>query len=170
MTAESIDSLPTRLDPSAVVSGTVHIYVAFDWGDEVDLEAARRLLTGELQALARRRRTPSSFGYSPPPLRYPLAPIELTLHEPDPSPRPAGGEPNHSHDPAPESQQPQFCATFTATADATLFDFGGVSVAMHVPVSMTAADLTRLAVCRTGEARGATALRATSSSDSASGL
>ncbi len=34
-----------------------------------------------------------------------------------------------------------------ATADATLFDFGGVSVAMHVPVSLSVTDLTRLAVC-----------------------
>jgi hypothetical protein len=174
MTAESIDSPPARLDPSAVVSGTVHIYVAFDWGDEVDLEAARRLLTGEPQALARRRRTPSSFGYSPPPLRYPLAPIELKLREPESASRPAGGEtrndrvagaggeaeapvernrafpsvqPRPPADALAQNQHEPFCATFMATVDATLFDFGGVSVAMHVPVSMSVADLTRLAVC-----------------------
>ena len=37
--------------------------------------------------------------------------------------------------------------TLKATADATLFDFGGVSVAMHIPFSMTAAELSLLAVC-----------------------
>jgi hypothetical protein len=146
MTADQNQNPPTRLDPTAVVSGTIHIYVAFDWGDEVDLEAARRLLTGEPQALARRRRTPSSFGYSPPPLRYPLAPVELKLCEPEDPPRPAT-EPSIAGNTKPKNGRSPLCATFMATADATLFDFGGVSVALHFPVTMSPADLSRLAVC-----------------------
>jgi hypothetical protein len=117
------------LDSGVKLSGTAHIYVAFDWGEEVDLEAAGRLLTGEPQVLARRRRTPTSFDYNPPPLRYALQPVSLTLADPA-----TAGTLTASSE-----------TTFTASADATLFDFGGASVAMHLPLSMTMAELSQLA-------------------------
>ena len=101
----------------------LHIYVAFDWGDEVDLEQARRLL-GVAQpqaALARRRRTPRLRSpYSPPPLRYHLGPFAVQIDG-------------------------DGAATLAGAADATLFDFGGVSVAIHVPINRTPAELIRLA-------------------------
>jgi hypothetical protein len=161
MPPDQTQQSPGHFDASVVVSGTVHVYVAFDWGEEVDLEAARRLLAAEPRALERRRRTPSSFGYSPPPLRFPLEPMELTLAVPYPSPsaavaadpaarasvrhdNPAATSPPRAADSS--CREPQ-SRTVKATADATLFDFGGASVAMHIPFSMTAADLSRLAVC-----------------------
>jgi hypothetical protein len=133
MALEQFQRSTTRLDESIIVSGTIHLYVAFDWGEEVDLEAARNLLAAEPRSLARRRRTPSSFAYSPPPLRFPLAPIELKLADPEP--------------PSSASAVEAACRTLKATSDATLFDFGGVSVAMHVPFSTTVVELSRLAAC-----------------------
>ncbi len=160
MSLDSLQQSPARFDGSVAVSGTVHVYVAFDWGEEVDLEAARRLLAAEPRALERRRRTPSSFGYSPPPLRFPLDPMELTLTAPEQSPAAATAaavarEPARSDNPvkaSPINVAESNCKdpinrTLKATADATLFDFGGVSVAMHIPFSMTAAELSLLAVC-----------------------
>ncbi|HEV3416055.1 MAG TPA: hypothetical protein VG056_04560, partial [Pirellulales bacterium] len=157
MSSEETQHTATNLDGNTVISGTVHIYVAFDWGDEVDLEAARRLLTGQPQALARRRRTPSSFAYSPPPLRFPLEPIELTLQEPErASPERSGerlafGAADEARDSGqaaePIRSHPAFCRSFRASAEATLFDFGGVSVAMHLPISLTVGELSHLATC-----------------------
>jgi hypothetical protein len=109
------------LPPDLILTGIAHIFVAFDWGEEVDLEAARRLLPGQTHELARRRRTPTSFAYAPAPLRYPLAPVKLEVGEP-------GGS-----------------AITEATADATLFDFGGLSVWMRLPFSLSPEELTRLA-------------------------
>ena len=103
----------------AVLSGTLHVYVAFDWGDEVNLEHARRLATGEAYELARRRRTPTSIGYRPPPLRFRLDPVRLPFL--------LDGVPRE------------------AKAEATVFDFAGVSVAVHVPFVLSPAGLLRLA-------------------------
>ena len=69
------------LNDSSILRGTLHVFVAFDWGDELDLDAARRLVPAESQDLARRRRTPSSIGYRPAPLRYPLAAPAIELPE-----------------------------------------------------------------------------------------
>jgi hypothetical protein len=104
--------------PSTLLSGTLHIYVAFDWGDEVDLERARRLVPGEMQALPRRRRTPSSFEYRPPPLRFPLPPVEIVCPE---------------------------LGTVRTPAEVTMFDFGAVSFAMELPFQLPAVGLSRLA-------------------------
>ena len=104
--------------PEAVLSGILHIYVAFDWGEEVDLDRARRLVPAEVQALPRRRRTPSSFAYRPPPLRFTLAPVSLTLPEVGP---------------------------VEAAAEATVFDFAAVSLGLEVPFHLPAAGLARLA-------------------------
>ena len=46
-------------DPAAIYRGLLHIFVAFDWGDEVNLELARKLVPAEVHALPRRRRTPA---------------------------------------------------------------------------------------------------------------
>ncbi len=99
-------------------SGTLHVFVAFDWGDEVDLERARRLVPAEFQDVARRRRTPSSIAYRPPPLRFVLKPLALDVPE---------------------------IGAVQAAAEATVFDFGAVSVAVHIPFQLTPEGLSRLA-------------------------
>jgi hypothetical protein len=98
--------------------GTLHLYVAFDWGDEVDLERARTLAPAEVHALVRRRRTPPSIMFRPPPLRFGTAPVTLDL--------PAVG-------------------SISTTAEATIFDFAAVSVGFHIPFRLAAGDLTSLA-------------------------
>src|SRR5437868_14131490 len=90
--------------PETVLTGTLHVYVAFDWGDELDLERARQLVPAEVHALPRRRRTPPSIAYRPPPLRFRLAPAALGLPSGDDAP---------------------------AAAEATVFDFAAVRVALH---------------------------------------
>src|SRR5438034_10287584 len=62
-------------------SGTLHIYVAFDWGEQIQLEQAARQVPGSRQELPRRRRTPSSISYRPPPLHLTLDPVPLELPE-----------------------------------------------------------------------------------------
>jgi hypothetical protein len=108
---------PDAPSPETVLAGTLHLYVAFDWGDEVDLERARQLVPAEVRELPRRRRTPPSIAYRSPPLRFRLAPVALGL--------PVGDAPS--------------------AAEATVFDFAGVSVALHVPFRLPLADLQRLA-------------------------
>ncbi len=100
------------------ISGVLHIFVAFDWGEEVDLAAAARLLPAQKQELARRRRTPTSIKYHPAPLGYDLPPTALQLAE---------------------------LGAVQAQTEATVFDFGAVSVALRVPFTLTAEQLTRLA-------------------------
>src|SRR5216683_2244250 len=104
--------------PDAPLIGTLHIFVAFDWGDEVDLERARQLVPGEIQALPRRKRTPSSFEYRPPPLRFRLPPVPITCPE---------------------------LGTVHAPGEVTMFDFGAVSFALELPFELPAAGLSRLA-------------------------
>jgi len=58
----------TSTAASPVLTGTLHLFVAFDVGEEVDLEKARRLVPAQVQDLPRRRRTPTSISYRPPPL------------------------------------------------------------------------------------------------------
>jgi hypothetical protein len=108
----------TALDGALLLTGTLHVYVAFDWGDEVDLEQARRLAPAGKHELPRRRRTPSSIAYRPPPLRFLLDPHPLDLAV-------AGAAP--------------------ATAEATVFDFAAVSVALHVPFRLPLEQLIRVA-------------------------
>ncbi len=98
--------------------GTLHVHVAFDWGEEIDLNLARRLVPAETHILPRRRRTPTSIGYRSPPLRFTLAPGALDVAELGPV-------------------QP--------AAEATVFDFAAVSVAMHLPFRLPTDRLTRLA-------------------------
>jgi hypothetical protein len=104
----------------ATLRGRLHVFVAFDWADEIDLDHARRLLPAETQDLARRRRTPSSIAYRLAPLRYPLGKVTFELPG---------------------------CGTLEATAEAIVFDFGGCSVSLQVPVERPAGELRQLAVC-----------------------
>jgi hypothetical protein len=99
-------------------SGTLHAYVAFDWGDEVDLERARRVVPAEAGDLPRRRRTPPSFSYRPPPLRFRTDPVSLDLPEVGP---------------------------VSCPAEVTIFDFAAVSIALNVRFRLPASSLTRLA-------------------------
>jgi hypothetical protein len=104
--------------PATVVTGTLHVFVAFDWGDEVNLDAAKRLVRGEFTLLRRRRRTPSSIAYRPSPLRLSLEPLPLMLPEVGP---------------------------LNAPAKVTVFDFAAVSLAVQVPFSLPLPAMTRLA-------------------------
>jgi hypothetical protein len=102
----------------AVLAGVLHVYVAFDWGEEILLDRARSVVAAEVRELPRRRRTPSSIAYRPAPMRVSLPPVELGMPE---------------------------IGTVHAAAEATVFDFAAVSLAMHVPFSLPPADLLRLA-------------------------
>jgi hypothetical protein len=101
------------------LKGQLHIYVAHDWGDEVDLEIAARLAPGAARSLARRPRTPESFAYKPAPLRFDLEPVSLAL--------------------------PPICEVRPAIAEATVFDFAAVSVAVRIPFELTPDALSVLA-------------------------
>jgi hypothetical protein len=103
---------------ASTLTGNLHVYVAFDWGEEIDLERARSLEPAEVQSLPRRRRTPSSISYRPPPLRYVLAPTMLALPE---------------------------LGSVQVTTEATLFDFAAVSLSFHIPFRLPADGLGRLA-------------------------
>ena len=92
------------------MTGTLHIYVAFDWGDEINLDRAQKLVPpASYQELLRRRRTPSSFTYRPAPLRLGLGPVPITLPE---------------------------IGAVQASAALTLFDFGAVSLWLRAPFAM----------------------------------
>jgi hypothetical protein len=106
-----------RFENLAVV---VHLAFAFDIGDEIDLERARKLLQGELGQLSRRKRTPESIGYRPAPIRVPLEPAGICL--------------------------PGDVATVRPPrAELTLFDFGAVSLAVQFFLSTTPSALLELA-------------------------
>src|SRR4051794_19895326 len=85
-------------------SGTLHIYVAFDWGEQIRLDEAARQVPASRQELPRRRRTPPSFTYRPPPLHLALEPVMLDLPE---------------------------IGVVQAAAGLTLFDFGAVSLTLR---------------------------------------
>src|SRR5207245_5026244 len=88
------------------LTGMLHVFVAFDWGEEINLDQARSLVPAEIRELPRRRRTPASISYRPRPLRYLLAPPTVDLPE---------------------------LGSVQPTTEATLFDFAAVSVASRVP-------------------------------------
>jgi hypothetical protein len=105
-------------DDAALCRGILHIYVAFDWGDVIDLEQARKLVPAQTHALPRRKRTPSSFSYRPAPLNFGLDPVALELAE---------------------------VGKISAQGRVTAFDFGAVSVAFRVPFELSAEGMRRLA-------------------------
>lgn len=106
------------IDFSMPLSGTLRAAVAFDWGDEIDLEHARKLAPSQFYSLARRPRTPSSIAYRPAPLRFHLPKANLSLAS---------------------------LGEIEVEAEATVFDFAAVSVALHLPFTLSAGELTRLA-------------------------
>jgi hypothetical protein len=130
MTSPSLPPEP----PANQLSGRLHVYVAFDWGDEIDLEHAGRLAPGAALDLSRRPRTPGSFAYKPPPLRFRVDPVGLDL--------------------------PGIGLAPVQGAEATVFDFAAVSVAFHVPLHLPPADLTRLAGQLANPAASASLVRA----------
>jgi hypothetical protein len=104
--------------PKVELTGVVHFYAAFDWGEEVDLAMAQQLVRFERYPLPRRRRTPSSIAYSPIPLQSVIGPV--TVHLPE-------------------------LGSMAAAAEATIFDFAAVSVALRIPFQMPGDCLRRLA-------------------------
>jgi hypothetical protein len=105
------------------ITGILHILVAFDWGEEVSLDDCLKLAPSELHLLSRSPRTPSSIQYRPLPLRFRL--------QPDSSATAVPGLPREGIRPA--------------AADATVFDFGAVSVALHIPLELSGTDVARIA-------------------------
>ena len=101
-----------------VLAGILHIHLAFDWGDEIDLPRARTLIPSEHLELARRRRTPISFSFRPPPVYIGLPPVSLELAE---------------------------LGKVEASAGLTLFDFGAISLALRVPFKLPPERLQKLA-------------------------
>lgn len=104
--------------PDGIVTGELHIFIAFDWGDEIDVEQARRLVPSSFVALARRRRTPPSFSFDPAPLHVALQPLLLELPE---------------------------VGRVQAAAAITIFDFAAVSLSLRLPFRVEPAALVRLA-------------------------
>jgi hypothetical protein len=118
-TTETKRLSPAGPGPQALglCQGILHVYVAFDWGDEVRLAEANRLIPAEKQALARRRRTPPSFEYRPLPLRLNFNPVPLELPE---------------------------LGQISPVGEATIFDFGAVSVSLDIPFQLPASSLSKL--------------------------
>jgi hypothetical protein len=98
--------------------GRLHVFIACDWGEEVDLARAAELTPAELHRLPRTPRTPSSIQYVPSPLRIRVEDVPLDLPE---------------------------LGSVTARGAATLFDFGGVSVSLQVDFVLASNSLLRLA-------------------------
>jgi hypothetical protein len=115
---------PIRGDDDAFatepIAATIHLAFAFDVGEEIDIEHARRLLQAEPGQLPRRRRTPESIGYRPAPIR-----VEV--------------------DPAGMSLPGQRALEHPARAELTLFDFGAVSLMVEFPLTITLFELLELA-------------------------
>jgi hypothetical protein len=106
-------------DPEGLLSGWLHTYVAFDWGDEIDLNHARRLGPSVVLDLSRRPRTPSSIAFKPAPIRFTLQPIVFNL--------------------------PGVAGSPVGTCEATVFDFAVVSVAIRLPFQLPGVALRDLA-------------------------
>ncbi len=98
---------------------TVHLAFAFDIGYEIDLDAARPLLSAERGTLPRRRRTPESIRYRPAPVRVGLDVSTLTL----PWLGQADGPPR---------------------GELTLFDFGAVSLLVQHRLRASPSELLSL--------------------------
>src|SRR5262245_18060085 len=106
------------MDLRATLNGTLTIHVASEWGDKIDLARVAALQGAGGTPLPRRRRTPASIDFRPPPVRVPLPPVPLDLPE---------------------------IGAVQAGAEAALFDFGGVSVELNVPFALSPQGLAELA-------------------------
>jgi hypothetical protein len=105
------------------IRGVLHVDVAYDWGDEIDLARAATLAPSSAQDLARRPRTPESIAYRPAPLLFPLQPISVEW-------------PGR--------------APIEARAHATVFDFCGVNVRIDIPLCETYEGWLKLASDQAG--------------------
>lgn len=115
---ESHVSTAPETGTTDLFAGVLHSFVAFDWGDEIDLQKARQHIPAELHALPRKARTPPSIAYESPPLRLGLLPVALKM---------------------------PVLGAVSAAADLTIFDFGTVSISLQIGFRLSKADLTRLA-------------------------
>jgi hypothetical protein len=113
--------MSARTTPDAdLLTGRLHVYVAFDWGEEIDLDIARRQQTVSVVLdMLRRPRTPASIAYRPPPLRFPIGPVVIDM--------------------------PGLTGTPIRSAEATVFDFAGVSLALQLPFCLSRPQLRELA-------------------------
>ena len=100
-----------------IVRGTLHCVVAFDWGEEVDLERAAALEQAAAEALPRRPRTPEAIAYRPAPLSFNLGKRKL----------PFAGLPAE------------------AEVEAIVFDFGAANIALRVPFELSTTELGEVA-------------------------
>lgn len=107
-----------RVDADLLIDGVLHVFVAFDWGDEINLAQAQQLAPSRAQLLVRRKRTPASIAYRPPPLLFALPPVSVELPE---------------------------LGRISYEGEVTVFDFAAASAAIHIPFKLTAAALSRLA-------------------------
>jgi hypothetical protein len=112
-------------DPSRVtgalpeaLTGLLHVFVAFDWGEEVNLARAQAIVPSEARILPRRRHTPSSITYRPPPLRFALQPTFVEL---------------------------PILGRQEAAAEAIVFDFAAASVSLHIPFTLATSQLSQVA-------------------------
>ncbi len=117
---EPIEETASRPWLTERLDATVYLAFAFDIGDAIDLDRARRILQGEPGRLPRRRRTPESIGYRPAPIRVEVEPAGIRLPCDGSFPRPPRGE-------------------------LTLFDFGAISLAVQFFMTATPAALLELA-------------------------
>ena len=107
------------LNPSTAELQTIlHLFVAFDWGDEIDVPHAARLVPGEMHAAPASAGVTPPLQYRPAPLRFRVPGLSLKLPE---------------------------CAPVTVDGVATVFDFGALSLAWSVPLQVSAAELSALA-------------------------
>lgn len=112
--------MATTLTGEMPLDVTVHLAFAFDIGYEIELDAARPLLSAERGMLPRRRRTPESIRYRPAPVRVGLDVSELSLPGRNQSDGPPRGE-------------------------LTLFDFGAVSLMVQHRLKALPSELLVLA-------------------------
>jgi hypothetical protein len=127
-------SQPQTTPDAEVLAGRLDVFVAFDWGDEIDLERARRQGAGVVLDMLRRPRTPASIAYRPPPLRFPIGPVVVAM--------------------------PGLAGTQIRSAEATVFDFAGVSLRLEIPFSLPRTELRDLAA-RLSESHTALAIMQT---------
>jgi len=111
-------AIAVNLESGRTISGILNAYVAFDWGEEIYLDQAAKLITAAPYEFPRRRRTPPSFAYRPLPLHRNLEPVSVSLAE---------------------------IGDVQAAAGLTLFDFGAVSFVLRIPFCLPVDALLRLA-------------------------
>lgn len=107
-----------EFDPSLVLHGRLHVLIAMDVGEEIDLNRVAQMAQAHKHEFPRRPRTPSSFAYHPAPVRLLARPVELDV--------PGLG-------------------AVAVPGEVTLFDFGGMSVALRLPLAVSASALSALA-------------------------